>query len=575
MRLALALLSLSFVSLAPVVAYAQNVYPLTADSERHDGVPQGKVESSKFASAKWFPGTVRDMRIYVPAQYDPSKPACVLVMQDGGGFRAETVMDNLIAKGEIPVTIGIFLTPGVVPATSEKALPRYNRSWEYDSPTDTYAKFLIDEVLPAVGKKYNLSKDPNDHAICGGSSGGIAAFTAAFFRPDAFRRVISFIGSYTDLRGATNYGALVRKFEPKPLRIFQQDGKNDQDIYSGSWPIGNTDLAAGLKFARYDTQMVWGEGFHDGVQATAVFPDALRFLWKGWPAQIVPPTDTPQPITKIVTADQGWQDMEPLLEGRVTALAASDPYVAAFHDTATYSELSVRSDVSGRLRGHHTMGGVKEKNPVATAAFRSGPGTEILADTRRKTVFERGGRGVLLKNVVARGIVVGSESLVYVTSDDGKIYLIPRVGKPKVVGNVPDAMGITLTPDQTQLLVSSGTDRYVHSFMIQPDGTLANQQAYHEVYVAHGETKSRAGGMVTDTNGWLYVASPFGIQVLDQAGRVNGIIVNPTTEPTTQLAWSGNTLYALSESGKVYARKTKATGVQPFADPIKPPAPRL
>ena len=551
MRLAPALLALSFVSLAPVVAYAQNVYPLTADSERQPGVPQGKVESSKFTSAKWFPGTVRDMRIYIPAQYDPSKPACVLVMQDGGGFRAETVMDNLIAKGEIPVTIGIFLTPGVVPATSDKALPRYNRSWEYDSPTDTYAKFLIDEVLPAVGKKYNLSKDPNDHAICGGSSGGIAAFTAAFFRPDAFRRVISFIGSYTDLRGATNYGALVRKFEPKPIRVFQQDGKNDQDIYSGSWPIGNTDLAAGLKFARYDTQMVWGEGFHDGVQATAVFPDALRFIWKGWPAQIVPPTDTPQPITKIVTADGGWTVRSEA--GIVQAIAV---------------------DMKGELI--QAAGGVSH---VATA-----PNGDMLSTFEEGKYVMRSDPNVVVKEkkypiiargFLARGIVVGNNGNAYVTSVDGRIYLIPRVGKPKVVGNVPDATGITLTPDQTQLLVSSGTERYVHSFMIQPDGTLANQQAYHEVYVAHGETKSRAGGMVTDTNGWLYVASPFGIQVLDQAGRVNGIIVNPTTEPTTQLAWSGNTIYALTADGKVYARKTKATGVQPFAEPLKPPAPRL
>ena len=501
MRLMPALLALSLF-LTPSLARAQNVYPLTADSERHQDVPQGRVESSKLTSAKWFPGTVRDMRIYVPAQYDPSKPACVLVMQDGGGFRAETVMDNLIAKGEIPVTIGIYLTPGVVPAANEKSLPRYNRSWEYDSPTDTYAKFLIDEVLPAVGKKYNLSKDPNDHAICGGSSGGIAAFTAAFFRPDAFRRVISFIGSYTDLRGATNYGALVRKFEPKPLRIFQQDGKNDQDIYSGSWPIGNTDLAAGLKFARYDALMTWGEGQHDGVQSTAIFPDALRFIWKGWPAPIVPPTDTPQPITRIVTADEGWK-----------------------------------------------------------------PATETVD-------FDATKRAVKSLRGVRQAVATG-DGTVWATTESGKIYRIPAKRKPMVVGNVPDAMGITLTPDQTQLLVSSGTERYVHSFMIQPDGTLASQQAYHEVYVAHGETKSRAGGMVTDANGWLYVASPFGIQVLDQAGRVNGIIVNPSLEPTVQLAWSGSTLYALTEGGKVYARKTKAVGVMPFAEPLKPPAPRL
>jgi gluconolactonase len=171
--------------------------------------------------------------------------------------------------------------------------------------------------------------------------------------------------------------------------------------------------------------------------------------------------------------------------------------------------------------------------------------------------------------------VVGSGGDAYVACADGKVWLIPAKGRPKVVGEVLDATGVTLTPDQSQLLVSSGTERYVYSFLIQPDGTLVHRQAYHEVYVPHGQTKSRAAGMATDTEGWLYVASPFGIQVLDQAGRVNGILSNPTDEATTQLAWSGSALYALTESGKVYARKMRATGVQPHAAPVKPPAPRL
>ncbi|MCX6367109.1 MAG: alpha/beta hydrolase-fold protein [Armatimonadetes bacterium] len=538
----------TFIALAALCVgpvYAQNVYPLTPDSEKQAGVPQGRTESSKFVSKKWFPGTERSMRLYIPAQYDPKKPACVLVMQDGGGFRDTTVLDNLIAKGEIPVTIGIFITPGVVPPTKEDALPRYNRSYEYDSPTDRYAKFLMDEVLPEVGKKYNLSKDPNDHAIAGGSSGGIAAFTAAFFRPDAFRRVISFIGSYTDLRGATNYGALVRKFEPKPIRVFRQDGKNDQDIYSGSWPIGNMDLAAGLKFGRYEAMMTWGEGAHDGVQSTALFPDALRYIWKGWPAPIAVATDTPQPITKIVTAADPWQ-----LSGDITPIT------------------SLASDATKlwRLSG-----------PISGAA--TGP------DGRLFTALERSGRVVFasadgkaeVKIPTPRQIVVGKNGNAYVTSANGSIWLIPADSKlkPKIVGSVPDASGVTLVPDQTLLMVSSATERYIHAFQIQPDGSLAHQQPYHEVYVNYGETKSNAGGMVTDKNGWLYVASPFGIQVLDQAGRVNGIIVNPSLEPTTQLAWLGSTLYALTKDGKVYARKTKAIGVQPFADPIRPPAPRL
>jgi gluconolactonase len=474
------------------IASAQS-YPLTPDSERQEGVPQGRTESSKFTSTKWYPGTVRDMRVYVPAQYDPKKPACVLVMQDGGGYRIETVLDNLIARGEVPVTIGIFLTPGVVPAKDDKSLPRYNRSFEYDSPTDTYARFLLDEVLPEVGKKYNLSTSPNDRAIAGASSGGIAAFTAAFFRPDAFQRVISFIGSYTDLRGATNYGPLVRKFEPKPIRVFLQEGRNDQDIYSGSWPIGNTDLEAGLKFARYDFQMVWGEGRHDGNHGTAVMPDALRFIWKGWPAPIEPPKDTPQPVLRWIMPGEGWQK------------ASDSPFVA----------------------------------PPKGRRDRAGA---------------------------------------YSTDEKGQVWFQPVKGRAKVVaGGIDDAAGIVLTPDQSLLLISSRTGRYVRSYQVQPDGGLTFGQDYHEVYTPWGQTKSQAGGMACDQEGWLYVASAFGVQVLDQAGRVNGILVNPPGGSSVSVRFGGEgrkMLYALCADGSVWVRPMRSTGADPL-QPSKPNPPRL
>ena len=156
--------------------------------------------------------------MYVPAQYLPSVPAAVMVFQDGGRFVAEDgrwrlpiVFDNLIVKGEMPVTIGIFVDPGVLPARGESEQARYDRSFEYDALGDRYARFLIEELLPEVGRTYALSADPSLRAIGGSSSGGICAFTAAWNRPDAFRRVLSFIGSYTGLRGGDAYPTLVRK----------------------------------------------------------------------------------------------------------------------------------------------------------------------------------------------------------------------------------------------------------------------------------------------------------------------------------------------------------------------------
>src|SRR4051794_21881589 len=193
------------------VALTAQEYTLGPDSKRQAGVPQGKVTQHTWTS-KVFPGTVRDYWVYVPAQYDGSKSACVMVVQDGGGFVGENspwhapiVFDNLIHKREMPVTIGIFINPGIMPALTETQQARYNRSYEYDALDDRYARFLLEEILPEVGKQYKLSSDPNDRGLAGSSSGAIAAFTAAWERPDAFRRVLSFIGSYTNLRGGQIY----------------------------------------------------------------------------------------------------------------------------------------------------------------------------------------------------------------------------------------------------------------------------------------------------------------------------------------------------------------------------------
>ncbi|MEZ5366831.1 MAG: alpha/beta hydrolase-fold protein, partial [Bryobacterales bacterium] len=197
----------SFLLLASLPLLAVE-YPLTRDSEPHPGVPEGKIEHFTWTS-KIFPGTERGVWIYVPAQYKASEPAAVMVFQDGGrmhqteganAWRTPIVLDNLIHEKAMPVTIGIFIDPGVMPALKEDERERYNRSYEYDGMGDRYARFLIEEILPEVGRKYNLTDDPNLRGIGGSSSGGIAAFTAAWERPDTFRRVLMFVGSFTNLR---------------------------------------------------------------------------------------------------------------------------------------------------------------------------------------------------------------------------------------------------------------------------------------------------------------------------------------------------------------------------------------
>ncbi|HBE66874.1 MAG TPA: esterase [Planctomycetaceae bacterium] len=265
-------------------------YKLGPDSMVKPGVPQGKVTDFTWKS-EIFEGTIRHYSVYVPAQYDPAKPAAVMVFQDGhaylnpnGDFRATTVMDNLIHAGDMPVTIGIFIDPG---HKSEK-LPEQrgwkptpaNRSFEYDTLSDQYARFLLDEILPEVSKQHNLTDDPEMRAICGISSGGICAWNVAWYRPDAFRKVLSHVGSFVNIRGGNNCEALIRKADKKPIRVFLQDGSGDLDNRHGNWPLANQEMAASLKFVGYDYKFVYGEGGHNGKHGGAILPESMRWLWR-------------------------------------------------------------------------------------------------------------------------------------------------------------------------------------------------------------------------------------------------------------------------------------------------------
>ena len=264
-------------------------YKLGPESLPQAGGPVGTVEKFLWKESKIYPGTERDYWVYVPKQYDAAKPACLMVFMDGGGylstngsFRTTTVFDNLIQKQEMPVTIGVFINPGNVPASEPGQKGRSNRSYEYDSVGDLYVRFLLEEILPEVSKKWNITKDPAGRATAGISSGGICAFTAAWERPTEFGKVLSHIGSFTNIRGGHIYPALIRKSEKKALKVFLQDGTNDLDNLHGNWPLSNQDMAAALKFAKYEHKLVLGDGGHSGKHGGAILPDSLRWLWDGY-----------------------------------------------------------------------------------------------------------------------------------------------------------------------------------------------------------------------------------------------------------------------------------------------------
>jgi enterochelin esterase family protein len=275
-------------ALLPALRAADD-YMLGPDSaQRHPGVPQGTVTKHHWTS-QVFPGTERDYWVYVPAQYDGKTPACVMVFQDGAGyqdekrdFRVPIVLDNLIHRHELPVIIGIFINPGVVPSQTGGA-GRSNRSFEYDTLSPQYVTFLEKEILPEVSKGYRLRQDAAGRGIGGISSGGICAFTAAWERPDLFSKVLSHVGSFTNIQGGDVYPGMIRKTERKPIRVWLQDGSNDLDNLHGSWPLANQQMAAALRFMRYDYRFEFGDGGHNGRQGGATLPDALRWLWRDTP----------------------------------------------------------------------------------------------------------------------------------------------------------------------------------------------------------------------------------------------------------------------------------------------------
>ena len=263
-------------------------FVLGPDSQRHPGVPQGTITRAEWKSAI-FPGTIRDYWVYIPAQYTAEKPACLMVFQDGGGYASEDgdtrvpiVFDNLIHQGRMPVTFGLFVNPGVFPPTAPGKEPISNRLFEYMPLTDQYARLLVEELIPEIGRNYRISDNPDHRAICGSSAGGACSWTVAWQRPDAFRKVLSHVGSFADVLQwpAHDYPFLIRKGSRKPIRVYLQAGSNDLDHEWGHWPLINLQMAAALNFAGYDYHLEYGDGEHNTNHGGAILPESLTWLWR-------------------------------------------------------------------------------------------------------------------------------------------------------------------------------------------------------------------------------------------------------------------------------------------------------
>ena len=533
-------------------------YPLGPDSQVHSSVAAGKTFSFELNNSRIFPGTARTITVYVPAAYHGDKPACVYVGLDGLGFNAAIVFDNLIAQHAMPVTIGIGIAPGSVASASPPANPRFDRSLEFDSLNDRLSRFILDEVLPEVERHstpdqipIKLSTNPNDRTIGGGSTGAIAAFTVAWERPDAFRRVFSSIGTYVGMRGGEQYYVLVRKTEPKPLRIFMQDGVHDEwpgGPEMGDWWMSNQTMNRALEFAGYDVRHVWGAGTHNGSQAAAVFPEAMRWLWRDWPTAIEPRPPGNPVLKEILQPGEEWQVAA---DGCAPSIAAN-PQGQVFYS------------------GGEIISSTKCGQAGAALAF-GGDGKLYLA--RPEGGVKVGGGRVLGDGLHIRDLTVRHSGDVYAVTGD-ELWLIRAGGeKVRLDEGLKGASGVALSPDGLWLFVAQGPSRSGLSYRVRSDGTVDARAPFYDFVVANWADDSGAAGIGMDRNGRAYVATRTGVQVFDRNGRVAGMIPLPGNAAATSLCFGGrdfDTLY-VAGGGKVYRRKLHSSGAPPWVAPFKLP----
>ncbi|MCP9769905.1 gluconolactonase [Lacihabitans sp. LS3-19] len=566
-------------------------YSVDPASVEQSNVPKGEIIKFTYDNSKIFPGTEREVSIYIPVQYDGKKPACVYVNQDGIQWKAPIVFDNLIHSKEMPITIGVFITPGKVKTkNAENAIDRFNRSFEYDGLGDNYVRFLLEEILPEVekiktkdGRSIILSKNGNDRAIGGSSSGAVCAFTVAWERPEEFSRVFSAIGTYTGLRGADRYDILVRKHEPKPIRIFLQDGSNDLNIYAGDWWKANESMERALTFSGYDVKHIWGEGAHNGQHGTAVFPEAMRWLWRDYPNKIKTGSTNNPFLKDILIENEGWElvgENYGFTEGTAVN-AKGEVFFQDIPNAKTY-KITLDGKVEVYIEDSKKASGTTFSKAgdmiTATGGWSQPPTKQVHAYKDNKSY------SVLAEETPGNDVSISYNGNVYVTSPDGrekpsKLYLIKPNGERTIVDEgLKFANGLCFSPDQTQLYVTESASHWVWVYSILPDGSLANKQRFGWLHVLDKDENAWSDGIKCDKEGRIYVTSLSGLQVMDQLGRVNAIIPVPKTKgQVSNLCFGGpnfDILYA-SIHDKVYKRKVNVQGANNFEMPIKPKNPKL
>jgi sugar lactone lactonase YvrE/enterochelin esterase-like enzyme len=558
------------------------------EGKPNPNVPHGEFLHGAITNSAVYPGTENSFQVYVPAQYDPARPACLMIKLDGLGELEANVLDNLIAKKEVPVIIGVGISSGVIwkdpPGAPTRRAIRYNRSYQFDSMNHHFPNYVLNELLPAVqklktkdGRVVKISPEGNDHMVTGMSTGGIGAFTLAWRRPDQFSRVYTVIGTFVSMRGGHEYPALIRKTDPKPIRIFMEDGSTDVwNPLFGSWYDANLNVESALSFAGYDVAHAWGNHGHDPRPGAAVFPDVLRWLWRDYPALVKPGISQNSTLKEITLPDEGWQKI-PQTFRAATGLAANAKGEVYFSDAP--ASVIYRID-----RDDKPVIFLNGSPAIAGQAF--GPNGMLYAVVPGEksiiSIDSQGSVRTFARDISGHGIVVPQDSTIYVTAPGensempSQVWQIKPDGTKKVIDQgLCAASGVAFSPDGALFYVAENRTKWIYSYIVQQDGALTSKQPFYWLHMTDIPNDSGAEDLAVDVHGNLYVATRMGVQICDQNGRVRAILALTTPcGPVRSLCFGGERFDILyvTDGKNLFKRRLKVPGFAPWRAPVEFPS---
>lgn len=556
-----------FLLLICCLCQAQNKYILTADSKKKAGVKYGEHIYARFDKSVVFPGTIREVDIYVPAQYDGKIPACVCVFQDGMSYKADTVVSNLISSKEIPIMILVAASPGQVIGDFDPDSPRANRTYEYDTPSPRFGKFILEELLPFVeslktstGKSIILSKNKNDRMITGCSSGAACAFNVAW-NTEEFTRVYSSCGSLTGLRGSFTNSTLVHKFEPKPIRFYFQSGSHDMWTSFGDWWSANQAMVRAMDFAGYDFTYQFTENAeHCDDNATQLFPDAMRFLWKGYP-------DNP-PAPKKKTRNSMLRQV--LLDDKDFELVVSGIEDNSILLSNNKGEVLVASEKKAKL-----LIDKKEVPVIDKKVLAIGIDNEMLISESGKSLAITDKNGHIRKN-----IKINMHPYSAVALKDGGYYIVGKENPGnqftsiwylsneyellKKTDGLKSVYSLALSANNNWLYAFGYDTRRGFSYKVNKEyKDLLYGQEFFYIHMPDQSDGAETTSAVCDDFGRVYLATAYGIQICDYNGRSEAILSLPGNVKPVSIVWGGeamNVLYILCDNGWIYKRTLNTKG---------------